>query len=1248
MTRLCVRALAALLVCAVPASSAAQVRTSGQIVGTVKDATGAVIPGATLVLIDTATSKTVETKAGTDGGFVFPNLQQGTYTLTATAGGFKPLTLQSIVVETARSTNVEVQFQVAGRSEEVTVAGQTSVVETTSSTVSYTVNNALIAKLPLSGRNILDFALLVPGAAQSTGGRDSHFNGLPGGAINITLDGINNNSQRFRSGGTSMFVFAPVRLGAIEEVTVSTAGLSAEAGAEGAMQIQFVTKRGSNVLRGQFFDQYRSDKLNANNWVNEIRNIPKTKLRQHEYGANVGGPIIKSKLFFFGNFEQVYSPAESTQTRTVLTAEAQQGIFRYNGSDNVEHTVNLLSIAGANGFQSTIDPSIASQLKNVSSSLGGGTIGTSNLFQNTFSFIIPQTPNTNVYPTARIDYQAKPNLAIRGVLNLQWRDLPTTMTFPGMPAVNDGFTSTYYILSTGADWTLRPNLFNQMSFGVQSNFEEFRPGNTLAIYDPQGGRRVQWPLGLSSPEITGDQMPIPRNNPVYNFSSTFTYLRGIHSLTFGGTFRRTTMYESIGGAPYQVNLGVAAGDPVSGIFSASSIPNVRNEDLATVRSLYAFLTGRISSASGQNALDENTKEYGLNPAFRREAQNVGGLYAQDSWRIRTSLTLNYGLRWELTGAATNPNEVYSSPTPADLIGPSTAPFQPGVLNGVQNPQVLLQPTPYHGDFVNPAPNVGITWNPAKPDGLLGRVLGSAVYRAAYGINYYDEGLINFQTAAGNGPGLLQTLTLNPGQPGFAPGGLTLQSTLPPFAVNPTTFAFPVDQSLFTFQRGHSSIDPDIRTPYIQNFTVGYQRELWRDAAFEIRYVGNRGDNLWRAYDLNEVNIFENGFLDEFKLAQQNLAINVANGRTGFANQGLPGQAALPILEAAFGPRGSQPALASSSGFTSGTFITQLQQGQAGGMANTLAGTNIYMCRLVGNALPACATLGYNAAGARAINFFQANPYAAGSSVRILTDEAQSKYDSLQLQFRQRYHNGLSLTANYTYGKARTDRYADSASGVVDYITLRDKSLNWGPDVYDIRHVFQTYGTYELPFGKGKRVDISNTLLNHIAGGWAVSSIARVQTGRPFLLTSGRLTVNQRDAGVVLNGITVKELQDMVSVRPGPNGNVYVFPESLIGTDGRANPQFLAPPTTPGERGQYIYLYGPGLWNVDVGFAKQFDVAASKKLNFELLFINAFNHRNTTVGGTGGANSSITSTTFGQTTGTAVGPRNIQLRLQFNW
>ena len=155
------------LICLAPAVAGAQVRTTGQVVGVVKDATGSVIVKADLVLIDTTTGLTYEAKSRDDGGFVFPNLQPGTYTLTATASGFRPLTLQQIVVQTSRTAEITVQFQVAGVTEQINVEGRTSVVETTSSTISSTVRNAEIAKLPLLGRNVLDFALLVPGAAQS-------------------------------------------------------------------------------------------------------------------------------------------------------------------------------------------------------------------------------------------------------------------------------------------------------------------------------------------------------------------------------------------------------------------------------------------------------------------------------------------------------------------------------------------------------------------------------------------------------------------------------------------------------------------------------------------------------------------------------------------------------------------------------------------------------------------------------------------------------------------------------------------------------------------------------------------------------------------------------------------------------------------------------------------------------------------------------------------------------------------------
>ena len=1226
-----------------PAMASGQARTTGQIVGTVKDATGAVVPDSELILIDLGTGVTAETKSGPDGGFVFPNLQPGKYQITATRQGFQPVTLQEVTVQTQRSTDVTVQFQVAGVTEQVQVEGRAAVIETTATTIANTVNNEEIAKLPLSGRNILSFALLVPGSATSSGARDSEYNGLPGGAINITLDGVNNNSARFRSGGTSFFSFAPIRLGAIEEVTVSTAGLTAEAGAEGAVQVAFTTKRGTNAYRGQVFDTIQNEKLNAQGVVNKTRNLPKTKLRQHEWGANMGGPIIRNKLFFFANYEQLYSPSESTPERTILTAEAQQGIFRYTATDNSERTVNLLDIARANGLPATIDPFVAQQFQTANGTLGSGDVSSLNLRQNTFRFINEQTPNTNVYPTGRVDYQHSPSLAIRGILNLHYRDLPRNPNYPGLDRINGGFKSNYYIISTGADWTVRNNLFNQFTFGAQSNYEEFNPGNTLALYSGPFGNIVNLPL-MTSPVPTGNVLPIPRNNPVYNFSNTLTWLKGRHTWTFGGTFRRTTMYESIGGQPPSVSLGIAAGDPAANVISAANIPGLRANDLGTAQSLYALLVGRVSGAGGTYFLDEDTKEYRLGPAFRREAQNVGGLYAQDQWRINPNLTFNYGLRWELSGPATNPNEVYSGPTIEHLIGPSTAVFQPGTLNGVADPQIFLRPKPYSGDYVNPAPNLGVSWNPAKPEGWLGKVLGQAVYRGNFGINYYDEGLITFQTAAGNGPGLSQTLALPP----YTPGSLSLQNALPDWTRNPTSFSFPIPMSQFTFNRGHATVNPDIKTPYVLNWTFGYQRELWNNAAIEIRYVGNRGEKLWRFYNLNETNIIENNFLQEFRNAQRNLQLNSAAGLAGFANNGLPGQVPLPIFETAFGPRGSNPALPANSGFSNANFVTQLQQGQAGRIANTLAGTDLYLCRMVGNGVPACSTRGYNAPGAYPINFFQANPIAAGSVVRQLTDEASSKYDALQLQFRQRYSGGLTMTANYTYGKARTDRYFVSPDLTQDYRTLRDKSLEWGPTAYDLRHNFQSYFTYELPFGSGRRYNIENGVLDQILGGWAASGIVRIQTGRPFLLTSGRQTLNQQDAGVVLNGISVDDLQSMVNVRPGANGNVFYFDERLIGPDGRANPALLTYPTEPGQQGQYVYLYGPGLWTADLGIAKRFGLGGSRVFNFEALLINAFNHRNPIVGGTNGTTISIDSTTFGQTTGNAIGNRQVQFRIGVNF
>jgi hypothetical protein len=211
----------------------------------------------------------------------------------------------------------------------------------------------------------------------------------------------------------------------------------------------------------------------------------------------------------------------------------------------------------------------------------------------------------------------------------------------------------------------------------------------------------------------------------------------------------------------------------------------------------------------------------------------------------------------------------------------------------------------------------------------------------------------------------------------------------------------------TFARTISGFDPNLRAPYTVNYTFGIQRELWKNNVLEVRYVGNQSKLSWRTSNLNEVNIFENGFLNEFKNAQRNLAINQAAGVNSFQNRGLAGQVPLPIFDAAFGPRGALGAIAAGSGYQSTAFITNLQNGEAGALATALSANQNYVCRMFGSNFSPCARVlpAANAPGPYPINFFLLNPYAigAGNNARInfIDNGGWHSYNGLQIQFRQR-------------------------------------------------------------------------------------------------------------------------------------------------------------------------------------------------------------------------------------------------------
>src|SRR5262245_44731344 len=558
------------------------------------------------------------------------------------------------------------------------------------------------------------------------------------------------------------------------------------------------------------------------------------------------------------------------------------------------------------------------------------------------------------------------------------------------------------------------------------------------------------PFGPLVPFI--DQQNVTGRHFITTMYDTLTMNRGQHTITLGGSYRKTSWNDTA--VVYQVPTyatGTPNGDPLglNNAISATTLPGINANNLGDPRGLYNLLTGRVASSSFTRVVNPETLQYdgAQQQNFTFTNSKMGGLYAQDRWRIRRSLTLNYGLRWEVQGSMKDGKGLTAAPDMASILGPSKGLFAPGELSGNNNPTVEVGRVPYNTDWLNFAPNLGFAWNPSKTGGFLGKFLGDGktVLRGSYSMIVYDEGTQFFAANLGPNAGkTINAITLRPGQ---TVGGTTLPAfyTLSDVAANPLTqanFTFNtteykkvINQADQTFARTLRGFDPSLRAPYTVNYTFSIQRELWRNNVLEIRYVGNQSKLSWRTSNLNEVNIFENGFINEFKNAQNNLAIflgaNPLCGQTGqppctFANMGLPGQVGLPIFNAAFGSRGALGAIGSADGFQNTNFITQLQNGEAGTVANTLATNQIYVCRMFGSNFSPCARVQplANQPGAYPINFFLLNPFSAGR-LDFVDNGGWSSYNGLQIQFRQRFSQALNWSTNYSWSKSLTNLTVDT-------------------------------------------------------------------------------------------------------------------------------------------------------------------------------------------------------------------------------
>ena len=1217
-----------------------QVIVTGKLSGTVTDQSGAVVPNAQVRVVNEATGVGINLTTNEAGIYSLAAVSAGDYTVEVTAQGFRKAVVRGIKVDVAGAATADFKLEVGATTETVQVEAAATPILTETSTIGTTVTGRQITELPFTSRDALDLAMLSAGFSSGGAPRAGSFNALPKGSINITMDGVNTMDNLLKSAyGGGFFTYIRPRIDAVDEFSVSTAVAGAESAAEGATQIKFITKRGTNDWHGGFFEYLRNTWLNSNTWFNNVSGQRRPELKLNQWGGKAGGPIIKNRIFIFGVFEEFRLPQSQPRSAQLLKPEAINGVFRYRAG-NEERTVDLLDLARRNGLPSTPDSVIQNLYKQVDATRSMGGITPYDLFRDTINWN-NSAKALRRFPTGRLDWNVTDKLQWEAVWNYSyWYGYPDTLnsrdpTYPGFTklgtySVNGGQYGNRFSVTTAARYMVTPRMNNEFRMGIVGGGTSFAPELNPSMYPNNLQLATTFATGCcGSPYNAG--LGSNRNTPLKQISDNLGWQKGKHTLNFGISLSLLRGWNKAYGATSPVaSFGLTGTDPALGVFSATNIPGISTSDLTNARNLYAVLTGRISGISGRINVDETQKKYvPLKPLVNRERQREFGVYGTDTFKLRPNITLNYGVRWEFQGSPQDVNGIYMSPTYAGLWGQSGVGhiFTPGVLTGAGTVYKPREGAAYNNDLNNFAPSVGLAWAPKSDHPVLKAIFGrGGALRFGYGISYSREGLSNFRTRAAANPGTYASLFLT-ADSDFSAGSLLLRNPIPAYRQSPAadfpTAQNPLPQSTFSYSTtGPQWFDPNLRVPYIQSWSFGIQREVLRDTVLEARYVGNHGTKLWRALNLQEVNIFENGFLKEFTNAQNNLRICTANraactgsatGALRFDNVGLPGQVNLPIFSAAF------TGVALSSGFAGG-YVTNLgdDQGTAGTVANSLAANRTYFENMKKAGYPA--------------NFFLVNPEAAGAGVWVLRNGANSTYHALQAELRRRFSRGLLFNFNYTFAKGLSDYFADSDNSAQSFYTLRNQGMNKGLSPYDIKHQFKLNWIYELPFGYGKRWKTGSGIVDRVIGGWEWHGIARLQSGRPFLLTAGRATVNQNDSGVIPK-VSASELQSMVKLRKEPNKVVYYLDAKLIGADGRANPQYLDTPTTPGQWGSYLFLHGLPFVRFDMTAAKKTKITERINCEIRAEFLNAFNNVNFMVGGPAAANvtNGTLSTTFGQTT-----------------
>lgn len=800
---------------------------SGSILGTVSDGAGAVIPNASVQLINPANGSNVTTMTDEQGNFQFPNVKIGTYRIKVEMSGFVTSVAENINLTVNARQQVDIKMQTGEVSEIVTIQDAPQLLETNSSERGQVIMREQIVNLPLNGRSYADLTLLSTGVNQSllnvpgqSGARDASFNvnGLRSSLNNFIIDGVDNNSYGTSNQGFSNQV-VQASPDAIEEFKVQTNNFSAEFGRAGGAVINASIRSGTNSFRGSAWNYVRNTALNATGFFKPVNN-EKPVLIQNQFGGTFGGPIWRNKIFFFADYEGYRRIAKQVAFAVLPTAEQRQGIFRNASGQPIAIRNPITGEVYADGIipQSAITPFARKVLADLPSANISGT-------GNNFS-TLPRSQFFNDKGDVKLDFNINDKMTafVRGSSRkMNNFEAPTIEGFSGGNSNAFVFVINEQ-LAGGLTYVLSNRSIAEFRLGISRTKAGKRPynlgaGDMFTNYgisglpttpDIAGGLNTQSVSGFTA---FGRQSSNPQfQNPlVINPRLNYTFVAGRHSLKFGYEYQRINTPISDSHPKY-------GQDTYSGSFS-------RPIGTTTNNSAYNLADFLFGARSSYQLTDTFVADY-------RQRMHFG--YVQDDFQLNQNLTFNLGVRYEFA------TPQYEKDNRLSNFDPATQRVFTATGGSLSN-RATVNP-----DKNNFAPRLGFAWNAAP----------RIVLRGGYGMSYIHFNRLGGENILSLNPPQVFNVTID--QNAIASGGgITPLCTGDNFigCFRTTQQGYPAGMlapGQFNALRSRVNYTPrDLPTAYVQSFHLTLQYEIMKNLLIDVGYVGNRTSKLIILADINQ-------------------------------------------------------------------------------------------------------------------------------------------------------------------------------------------------------------------------------------------------------------------------------------------------------------------------------------------------------------------------------------------------------------